>query len=312
MKQKIEWYKEVLELEPGSRVFFPLAKLLAADGQTTEAVHALRQGLLRHPDHVEARLLLVELLFLQDAESELRTEIDGLGALFAAYPGFWKAWSEQLASTPALRDAALAMRFFAATLQGKKVSWGEIIEHGLQSLLGAHEGAASFSPAFAAHTPSAQEEAAMRRKPLQPTSMIDEQEEVAPPELPFTDRKQSPSRPAGPLTAEAAPEAAEEDGVDDESEEAFSIRTRSMAEVLAEQGDISGALDIYQELMQAAEPEEKNSLMARADELAHRMNAGPAADAGRTEEKAKVPGGESTRLVSLLESLAQRLEARAR
>lgn len=309
MKQKIEWYKEVLELEPGSRVFFPLAKLLAADGQTAEAVHALRQGLLRHPDHVEARLLLVELLFLQDAESELRAEIDGLGALFAAYPGFWKAWSEQLASTPALRDAALAMRFFAATLQGKKIGWGEIIEHGLQSLLGAHDGAARFSPAYVAHTPSAQEEAAMRRKPLQPPGMLGEQEEVAPPELPFTDRKHAMPRPAGPLAAEAAPE---EDGADDESEEAFSIRTRSMAEVLAEQGDISGALDIYQELMQAAEPEEKNSLMARADELAHRMNAGPAADAGRTEEKAKIPGGESTRLVSLLESLAQRLEARAR
>ena len=99
---------------------------------------------------------------------------------------------------------------------------------------------------------------------------------------------------------------------DEETDEAFSIRTRSMAEVLAEQGDIAGALDIYHELMQSAEPDEKNSLMARADELAHRMNAGPAADAGRTEEKPKAAGGESTRLVSLLESLAQRLEARAR
>ena len=31
----------------------------------------------------------------------------------------------------------------------------------------------------------------------------------------------------------------------DEGEERFSLRTRSMAEVLAEQGDIKGALDIY-------------------------------------------------------------------
>ena len=105
----------------------------------------------------------------------------------------------------------------------------------------------------------------------------------------------------------------QDEGVEDEeADEAFSIRTRSMAEVLAEQGDIAGALDIYHELMQTAEPDEKNSLMARADELAHRMNAGPIVDAGRTEEKAKAGGGESTRLVSLLESLAQRLEARAR
>jgi hypothetical protein len=129
--------------------------------------------------------------------------------------------------------------------------------------------------------------------------------------------------PAAPLSdgtaawsaAEQAGELFEpqDEGVEDEeADEAFSIRTRSMAEVLAEQGDIAGALDIYHELMQNAAPDEKNSLMARADELALRMTAGLAVDAGRTEEKAKGAAGESTRLVSLLESLAQRLEARAR
>lgn len=320
MKQKIEWYKEVLELEPGSRVFFPLAKLLAADGQTADAVRVLRQGLLRHPDHVEARLLLVELFFLQDAGGELRAEIDQLGTLFAAYPGFWKAWSEQLAATPALRDAALAMRFFAAALQGRKVGWGEIIEHGLLSLLGSDTGAASFSPAFTAHRPSAQEEAAMRKSVLP----IEQEDAVPHGQGPSVtpERMDAPVpalSPAGdsarPITelAGASFEPDQDEGMEDEeTDEAFSIRTRSMAEVLAEQGDIAGALDIYHELMQSAEPDEKNSLMARADELAHRMNAGPAADAGRTEEKPKAAGGESTRLVSLLESLAQRLEARAR
>ena len=321
MKQKIEWYKEVLELEPGSRVFFPLAKLLAADGQTADAVHVLRQGLLRHPDHVEARLLLVELFFLQDAGGDLRAKIDQLGVLFAAYPGFWKAWSEQLAATPALRDAALAMRFFAAALQGKKISWGEIIEHGLHSLLGSDSGAASFSPAFTAHRPSAQEEAAMRRSVL-PIG----QEDAAPQgkNIPVTpETTETPVRPAVSLVddsarpvleaAETSFEPEQDEGMEDEeADEAFSIRTRSMAEVLAEQGDIAGALDIYHELMQTAEPDEKNSLMARADELATRMTAGPAVDVGRTEEKNKAAGGESTRLVSLLESLAQRLEARAR
>ena len=99
---------------------------------------------------------------------------------------------------------------------------------------------------------------------------------------------------------------------EEESEEAFSIRTRSMAEVLAEQGDVAGALDIYQELMQTADPEEKSSLMARAEELTHRMSNGSVPEVGRAEEKSKASGGESTKLVSLLESLAQRLEARAR
>ncbi|MDR2668671.1 MAG: tetratricopeptide repeat-containing protein, partial [Desulfovibrio sp.] len=105
MKQKIEWYKEVLELEPGSKVFFPLAKLLAADKQIGEAASVLRQGLLRHPDHVEARLLLVELLYRQGADEELSAQTDALAHLFSAYPGFWSAWSESISSDPQMQAA---------------------------------------------------------------------------------------------------------------------------------------------------------------------------------------------------------------
>lgn len=334
MKQKIEWYREVLELEPGSRVFFPLAKLLAADGQIADAVHCLRQGLLRHPDHVEARLLLVELLFLQDAGDELRREIDSLGVLFASYPGFWKAWSEQLSNTPALRDAALAMRFFAAALQGKNVSWGEIIEHGLQSLLGTPEGAASFSPAFTAPKTSAQEESALRNlavatsnepspEPLNPEPADTEPDSAdTPAEPPSENSVAEDVEPVAvdesPVLPEECAPAEEDEKQDDagegheEEEETFSLRTRSMAEVLAEQGDIAGALDIYQELMEAAAPEERHSLEARADELSHRMHNGAPSESGKSDDKGKASGGESVRLVNLLEGLAQRLEARAR
>ena len=108
MKQKIEWYREVLELEPGSRVFFPLAKLLAADGQLLEAVSTLQQGVLRHPDHVESRLLLVELLFLQDKREDAQTQIQNLGTMFKRYPGFWRAWSDDLARLPATTGSTTA------------------------------------------------------------------------------------------------------------------------------------------------------------------------------------------------------------
>ena len=280
MKQKIEWYREVLELEPGSRVFFPLAKLLAADGQTSDAILTLKQGLLRHPDHIEARLLLVELLHLQNASDELQRELDGLGGLFAAYPGFWKAWSEQLALTPALHDASLAMRFFAAALQGKQISWGSIIEQGLFSMLGAVD-AVPAQPVF--RQPDEQPEAHVAAPAMTPVAVAADE-------------------PA--FEAEPQPE-------DEENDEAFSLRTRSMAEVLAEQGDLGGALEIYQELIEAASGAEKEELAARAEELGRR-SASPASEEGRADEKAPAPGAESSRLVSLLESLAQRLEARAR
>lgn len=296
MKQKIEWYREVLELEPGSRVFFPLAKLLAADGQIIEAVNTLHQGLLRHPDHVEARLLLVELLHLQKDEKDLQREIESLGGIFSLYPNFWTAWSEMLAAMPAFHDAALAMRFFSAALQGKAVSWADIIEQGLQSMIGE---AVSTLPSTG-HAPHVQP----LREPAAPKIRV-----VLPPQEDFPVR-QSPESAAvsGVFTDEPVPQEA---GDDDEGEEAFSLRTRSMAEVLAEQGDIAGALDIFHELVQNSSAEEKNSLEARIEELSTRMNA-PLPAEGMTEEKAAAPGGESSRLVTLLESLAQRLEDRAR
>ena len=44
MTEKIEWYKEVLELEPNSKVFFPLARMLAEEQRTDEAVEILEQN----------------------------------------------------------------------------------------------------------------------------------------------------------------------------------------------------------------------------------------------------------------------------
>ena len=295
MKQKIEWYREVLELEPGSRVFFPLARLLAGDGQTHDAIITLRQGVLRHPDHVEARLLLVELLSAQGSTSDLTVEVERLGALFAGYPGFWKAWSKELATNPAMQDAALAIRFFAAALQGQSLTWASIIEHGLQSLL---HNADSFSEPL----------------PIRPT----ERELVPDHVSSFT---------AAPVTADLELDEIEteeptavfdaphmtalEESDEEDAEEAFSLRTRSMAEVLAEQGDVAGALDIYHELIAAAPEGDRASLEARAEELSRRMTTNVSAQEP-VGEKGEGTAKDGNRLIGLLESLAERLEARAR
>ena len=58
MMDKIEWYREVLELEPSSKLFFPLARLLVEDGQPEAALETLRRGLERHPEFLEARLFI--------------------------------------------------------------------------------------------------------------------------------------------------------------------------------------------------------------------------------------------------------------
>lgn len=277
MKQKIEWYQEILELEPGSRAFFPLAKLLVADSRTQDAIAALRRGLTHHPNHVEAKLFLVDLLFSQNPGVRLDAEIEELAALFSGYSGFWSAWSARLAQTPGMQDAALALRFFCASLRGMPLTWAVVIEQGLQTALGP-------VTAFPSRPLAAQE--------------------LETPEG-FSSAPPSPPEKTGPVTLDA-PEQRE-----DEDEEIFSLRTRTMADVLAEQGDIVGALDIYRELKNSASGDSAGSLQARIDELTRRMSASPSTEAAEENQEPSA-GMEGGRLVLLLESLAQRLEARAR
>ena len=101
----------------------------------------------------------------------------------------------------------------------------------------------------------------------------------------------------------------------DENPEEPTLRTRSMADVLAEQGDIVGALEIYQELEAAAPTlEEARELHDSVAALVSRM-AGNSTEPGEQTEIGEPSYGDvggQNQLMSLLESLADRLEARAR
>ena len=54
----IRKYREILQLDPGSRVFGMLAEELCAVGEWEEAAEVCGKGLLFHPDHMRARMLL--------------------------------------------------------------------------------------------------------------------------------------------------------------------------------------------------------------------------------------------------------------
>ena len=276
MKQKIEWYREVLELEPNSKVFFPLAKMLAHDGQIPEAVVALRQGIVRHPDHIEAQLLLVELLLSTGPAELLTKEVDNIASLLEAYPGFWRAWADHCAKNSTKRDAGLALAFLATSMQKKTISWTEIIEYGLKGILGlavCEPKASSRHDELSALTASV---AAIQH-----------------------DRKEDTDA------------ASHEETDDEEIEEPFSLRTKSMAEILAEQGDIAGALGIYQELIAVAPATEKESLCARVEELSLRMQSSQP-NLEKKDTAGETRQAESrNRIAVMFEALAQRLETKS-
>lgn len=133
MMAKIEWYQEVLEQEPGSRVFFPLARLLEQVGQSEEALAVLRNGVAQNPDFLEARLMLIQLLHEQGHSSDCGAEVAKVANLFEVYPAFWDAWAESAAAVN--RDLELALRFMAATFRRPDISLCDVLVSGLGKLL---------------------------------------------------------------------------------------------------------------------------------------------------------------------------------
>lgn len=302
MKQKIEWYQEVLEIEPNSGLFFPLAKMLAQDGQTGKAIATLRAGTARHPDHLEARLLLIEMLFTHGSRDALWEEIDAVGALFSAYPNFWQAWGERLHASEAGKDAGIALFLFAAGLRHERISWPDIIGNGLLSLLSQKApGKPALVPMAAARPATPQESA-----PQAPEIPEDEA-----PTDPHTEVEAAPSSTPVESAPEKDPSLAQSAGDEEEQEEPFSLRTRSMADILAEQGDIQGALEIYKELLAvSSSDQEKAALQARMDELT--LKQASSTSPGTASAPAKSDEAEPrNRLADMLEALAQRLESRS-
>lgn len=400
MNPKIGWYREVLELEPDSRLFHPLAHLLVEEGNLEEACEVLRKGLVRHPAFLEARLLLVEVLRRLDRRSEVEDEIRVLAPVFERHADFWRAWAASVTDHAGV-DTDLVLRFTALALQGVRVDFADVLRRGLESLEAEVGAARATAPASAEKAsagklptgsgkPSARATAPVATH-LTPsaTAGLEIEEKGAPQETaagpsptPASAVKLAPTTmenlaaaAAGAVLRAAAPEEAAgspSDAVSEASDAGSETdtadgsmtwppRTRSMAEVLAEQGDFVQAREIYLELAaRAKDPVTRGELEECARAMHNRMTHAPegegaadakeaaaadaaeAADAAAASERASAgtvapdraaADGESATesapaeagsasdsayassehgLRSMLEALAERMEARAR
>jgi tetratricopeptide (TPR) repeat protein len=307
MQAKIEWYKEVLELEPGSKVFFPLARLLAENGQWQDALSTLRLGLERHPEFIEARLYLIELLYKNGQIAQCEPQIGQLTRLFSKYPGFWEAWGACAEDTKK-RDLSLTLRFLAVLFQRPDIGLDEVVEIGLRSFALAEK---EMTPVPASWTETG--------KTILPAG------DVAAPFSMSVETQQAPTMDAddpprshhaefrlgddvAPADDEPPPPAIFTDETDD-TEEPFSLRTKSMADVLAGQGDSEGALEIYRELaIRTDSPQERQEIDQRIAQLSSSQT--QTADMTKPSAPELSPPGKQ-RMQHLLESLAERLESRA-
>ncbi len=300
MVSKIELYREVLEIEPNSKVFFPLAGLLAAAGRDEEAAEVLARGIAFHPDHLEAKFLRIELLTRQGRAGDADAVFADVGGLLSRYPSVWLLWSKAAAARS--KDPSLAMLFLANYFQNESLTWTEVMERGLRSLRQAEaapEREAAPAPAQAA---APRGEAA----PGESLSLRGAKEvrELA------ADLLQAPREAAEPRGKARAGKGRE-----------AVVRTKTMAALLAEQGDSAGARAIYEELLAELPlgPQRREIEALAAGLEAAKPSGPPAAEAldpapvaaeAAPDEPPRKQGGPA-KLVSLLEALAGRLDARA-
>lgn len=265
MEKKIEWYQEVLSLEPGSKLFFPLAKLFVETGNTDDAVKCLRQGLDRHPDFLEARMLLMQLLTDLGREDEVHDQLQCVVDPLKEYPAFWQAWARSMPEEK--RELGVFLMLVSANLAGDEIRWTDVVFEGLSSLSDRLVGA-----------------------PLPPPSGY----------------RQAPPK-AHAITPEQEYNGLLEAG-ETVSLERGTLRTRTMAELLASQGDIRGALDIFRELLEISGDEGKPALQERILEL----EAGLGKKDVEEEKADPFSVHAKNRLIGTLETLAARFEARVR
>jgi len=304
MRRKIEWYQEVLALEPGSRVFFPLAKLFVEFGQYEDAERTLRLGLDRHPDAMEARLLLIQVLARLERTEDAREHMACVVKSLERYPSFWSLWAQQASEKD--RDFSVFLMLVASHFTDKPVKWTDVVIEGMHSLTERLLGPLK----AAGRKPREQtKEAPVRSAPVSAA------EQGAPFAAPPVQAQPVPTAPSAPLPAAVAlqPDDGSDAPYEGPAPEAGSYRTRTMAELLASQGDFGGALGIFRELWgRALDDKERADLSGRIKTLEDGLAQMPAPG---TESQAVVnedPFGKhaKNRLMSTLEALAARLESR--
>ena len=340
MKAKIKWYREILELEPSSRVFFPLGKLLAQYGEYQEAAKTLRTGLSHHPDHLEAQMLLLEILHGLGKTKEVSEIARCLADRFVSHPAFWRVWAEAMNYSAVPGDFPMSLRLLSAIFGGKRISWDEVIEKGMAAAFAVDKRSISIStveePSDHIHASVSSLSREILSEEEEEAEFLEEEETelLGASDDQYDDGADSEvAEPAG-SPSNGAPQAVDEQSLDpsvlesmdedeeleSDSEESISLRTMTMAGLMAEQGDYAGALDIYQELMASVPPEGAGwgklagLVESMRFKLAEQAEAGHAASeqkpAASPVDLGKISLNGKIKLKQTLEMLARRLEDR--
>lgn len=130
MSNTFQLFDELLAHDPGSRIFFPLARLYRKEGLLDRAIEIMLTGIEHHSDFLEAQLYLIELL----SEANRTDEATHWGqSVLAKLMGYEKFWGVLRAHFSAIQrpDLSLASLFFERNAGGETVDLLQLISAGI-------------------------------------------------------------------------------------------------------------------------------------------------------------------------------------
>lgn len=299
-EDKTKFYEKVLELEPGSRLFFPLARQYYEQKQMSRARQVLSEGLQKHPDHFEARLLFAAILNQGGDQEKARKIYSEIFALLRDNQDFWENLSAILSGRDE-KDLSLAAAFFARSGKNNSFTWTDVLKSGLENLGTIPENSPAQGTIFF-------EDHADTGRFSKSGSQTDEQ-----------DVKAGQAETAENTMAYDL-EKYENEFEDPEEWADFDIdneaRTKSMADILFGQEEYAKAYDIYRELWHKSLPgkerRELERMMARSEQAMSLedqlldQNHAPIEDDPGTKK-----GYDKKEAIEFLMTLADRLEAKS-
>ena len=300
MQDKLKCYEEALAIDPGSKLFFPLAKLYLDNEQIEKAEEVLRSGLEKYPEHLEAKLLLAHICVLQGNKKEGEKICASIFSLLNGNNLFWSVLEDFFVQKGDV-DLALALRFLALHARGERLTWGNVLNAGLLALESS-EGTGHESGAVEVEAEQiGDRESGSRAVFAGPAEVRDKTGDV---DLEINENM-----------VEKFDDVEEVKDLNFEQE----ARTISLADLLFEQEEYAKALDIYEELLQTSISDvERKELESRINEIKGIL-AGEESASGDSlaMENDEYDGEKSVELdgqsevIDFLSRLAERLEARA-
>ncbi len=285
MQEKINCYQEILSLEPASKLFFPLAKLYLQIDNKNKAKEILQFGLKNHPDHLEANLLLLEILWEKGEKSEATEILTRITSSLKKYLGFWLAWAEKSKDEENL-DLATSLHFIAFNLSGNISNLSQMLFQGSQALL---------NKEF--------------KGKIRSGDNIADQDDRDPGNL----KKAETMKGEVWFDHESADYKEEIEGNFQEIEgnDWPDYRTKTMADILVEQGDYNRALDIYNELIEQVDSEEeKQAIEDQLIKLKEKIQANDQVENIESASENSYQKIVNKKIIDKLDALANRLEAR--